>query len=241
METTETTKTTKKTTTPAAPAAPKNIYAKLLDARLKFLDKGIKKSGVNMSLEYNYFELADIVPVALPIFKEVGLLPLFNCDRETAILMIVDIDDPASEITFSMPYNQLEGNRGTNSMQALGASQTYLRRYLYMAALDIIENDQIDNKAGEKEPEPKPIAPPASPKRREAVAKELTNPEAPADQLQIKQLKKLLKELKEKDPGKKDFIAQVAVETKSFTELSKSVCAEFITQVGDMLKEVADA
>ena len=225
----------------AAPETPKNIYQKLMDARVKFLEKGIKKSGVNMSLEYSYFELADIVPTAMGIFNEVGLIPLFNTNRETATLEIVEIADPASCIMFQMPYKEMEGNRGTNAMQALGASQTYLRRYLYMAALDIIEPDTVESKATDKpddSPKPIPVAP-ATPQKREEVTAELTKTDAPADALQVKQLKALLKKLKESDPTKNEYVAEIAVGTKAFKEISKEVCAELISQVKDMIKEVS--
>ena len=34
--------------------------------------------------------------------------------------------------------------KGCNKVQALGGVETYLRRYLYMSAFDIIENDMFD-------------------------------------------------------------------------------------------------
>ena len=40
--------------------------------------------------------------------------------------------------------------KGCNKIQALGGTETYQRRYLYMAAFDIIENDLFDKTSGDK-------------------------------------------------------------------------------------------
>ena len=48
--------------------------------------------------------------------------------------------------------------KGCNEIQALGGVETYSRRYLYMSAFDIIENDMFDANSGkEKEVEKKEI------------------------------------------------------------------------------------
>ena len=55
---------TEKTPAPAVDYSGMNICRKLQIARLKFLQAGVKKTGKNIHLEFMYFELADIVPVA---------------------------------------------------------------------------------------------------------------------------------------------------------------------------------
>lgn len=47
--------------------------------------------------------------------------------------------------------------KGCNKIQALGGTETYQRRYLYMAAFDIIEADLFDKTSGSEENEPKKI------------------------------------------------------------------------------------
>ena len=47
---------------------------------------------------------------------------------------------------------QLQIPKGANKVQALGGVNTYLKRYLYMNALEIVENDMFD---GMKEKTPK--------------------------------------------------------------------------------------
>jgi hypothetical protein len=48
--------------------------------------------------------------------------------------------------------------KGANEIQSLGAVQTYSRRYLYLAALGIVENDVVDSKPLDNNPVvPKPV------------------------------------------------------------------------------------
>ena len=214
---------------------PKNVFAKLLEARVKFLAAGVKKSGKNMHLKFTYFELEDIVPVATPIFAELGLLPLVNFTDEAATMTVVNVDEPSEIIQFTSPMRNIEGNAATNAVQALGASETYQRRYLYMAALDITESDTLDGTAGAPAPSPAPKAPP-TPEQREAVKKELTNAEGNASDLQIKQLKNALTQLRSKDPSKEEWIAQVAIATQGFTKMTKTDCENILTKVSEMLE-----
>lgn len=75
----------KKTPAPAVDYSGMNICRKLQIARLKFLQAGVKKTGKNIHLEFMYFELSDIVPVAESIFTEVGLLMAPTFGKEYAL------------------------------------------------------------------------------------------------------------------------------------------------------------
>lgn len=130
-----------------------NVYQKLLKARADFLAAKVKKSGKNQHLKFDYFELDDIVPVATRIFSEVGLLPVVCFDGELATMQVVDTDCPESHITFTSPVVQLNQN-GMNAVQALGAAETYQRRYLYYMALDICEPDALDRDQPQQKKKP---------------------------------------------------------------------------------------
>ena len=218
-----------------------NIYQKLTIARKKFLEAKVTKTGKNMALAYKYFELDDIVPIATDIFDEVGLCHIVTFDelyegRKVATMTIINADNLAEKIEFTCPFILTEGNRGTNAIQSLGSSITYTRRYLYMIALDICEPDEVDGGAApeiKKESAPKK---PATAEERKEIKKELTNTEGKADELQIKQLKSKLKALREKDPSQEDFIQNLALETQSFTEITREECEKLITEIGEMLK-----
>ena len=51
----------------------KNIYGKIMEARLMFLQSNPKKSGRNDFQKFNYYELDDIVPTATRICNELGI------------------------------------------------------------------------------------------------------------------------------------------------------------------------
>ena len=219
-----------------------NVYQKLLAARTLFLNSNTQKSGKNMHLAFKYFELDDIVPIVTKIFNEVGLLSIVSFDNDKAFMSIANIDDPDDTITFIAPMVQLSENKGTNAVQAFGATVTYYRRYLYMLALDICEPDEID--AGIKgstpttTPTPTPVVTTPTPVTITPAEKPLTNVNGNASDIQIKQLKEALKKLKAADPSKEELIAKIAVETKGFTELTKGDCEALTVKIGEMLKEV---
>ena len=221
-----------------------NVYQKLLAARTKFLESNVEKSGKNMHLQFKYFELEDIVPTATRIFSEIGLIPIVTFDSEVATMTMVNTDNPEETAVFFAPFNQLapivsnSGNAVTNEMQALGSSITYMRRYLYMIALDICESDSVDAGVGAKPAAPKPAEKkaPATQEQRQEVKENLTAPSESASDLQIKGLKAVLKRLKEADPSKEDMIADIAIQTNGFTVISKSDCEALIQRVTAMLE-----
>lgn len=221
---------------------PMNVYQKLIEARSQFLNDGVEKSGKNMNVGFKYFELTDIVPSVTKIFKELGLIAIDKFTNETAYMTIVNCDAPEETIEFEAPFNQIApivsnaGKQVTNEMQALGSSITYMRRYLYMIAMDIVENDEIEPQIANDTPAEAPKKAPATPEQRQEVKQELTAPAENASTLQIKGLKAVLKKLKDKDPSKEEMIAKIAVETQGFTVISKSDCETLINRISEMLE-----
>lgn len=242
----EKTKTRRKkmaTTTKTTKTA--NVYQRLLAARSKFLDANVEKSGKNMHLSFKYFELEDIVPTAIRIFNEVGLISVVNFTPDVATMEIINTENPDESVSFVAPFNQIApivsntGKQATNEMQALGSSITYMRRYLYMIALDICESDSIDANLGKGETASAPAAEkkaPATPEQRQEVKENLTAPADNASALQIKGLKAVLKKLKDADPSKEELITNIAVQTQGFTEISKSDCETLIQKITAMLE-----
>lgn len=227
------------TTKKAENSTPMNVYQRLLTARAKFLEHGVSKSGKHMELRYKYFELDDIVPIAIGIFTEVGLIPLVSFTDEQAVMTMVNTDNPDETIQFSCPMRYPSENKMVNPVQALGSAQTYLRRYLYMIALDICEPDTIEPTTEKDDNAPAPKAPPATPEQREEVKKELTSPADNATDTQLKGLKRVLKKLKDAQPDKEEMIAKIAVQTEGFTKISKSDCETLIERITTMLEEEA--
>ena len=226
-----------------------NVYQKLLKARAMFLGADPKKSGKNMQLAFKYFELDDIVPIATKIFEEVGLISLVSFEGEQAIMVILNTDNPEEVVSFAAPFKPIEpivsnaGKQVTNEMQALGSSITYMRRYLYMIALDICEPDGIDAGATVTPQPTQPTTPVVAPvpttiptTPATTPEKSLTNADGNASEIQINQLKAVLKQLKAKDPSKEELIMKIAIETKNFTSISKADCEALTIKIGELLK-----
>lgn len=128
-----------------------NVYKKLQQARLKLQSAPLKKSGRNKFAGYEYFELADFLPTIQTIFAEVGLCGTVSFGTELATLTIVDVDATDNTqpnfVIFSSPMSTAE-LKGCHAIQNLGAVQTYLRRYLWVAAMEIVEHDALDATTG---------------------------------------------------------------------------------------------
>jgi hypothetical protein len=121
-----------------------NVYQKLNAARAKFHSIELKKSGHNKFANYKYFELGDFIIPALEIFKEFGLTGIISFGKETADLRIINTDKPEEVIVIESPMSTA-ALKGCHEVQNLGAVQTYLRRYLWVAALEIVEHDALDS------------------------------------------------------------------------------------------------
>lgn len=139
-----------------------SVYAKLAKAKAMIHKLPLKKSGVNRQYyqdkktnewkvrEFYYFELGDFMADTMNIFAELGI-----CGVETFIpsktdvngvvtpelykLTIVDTEDD-SNVEMVIPTAEAEMK---SVMQGLGAKCTYLRRYVWLMALDLAENDAV--------------------------------------------------------------------------------------------------
>ena len=122
-----------------------NVYEKLQQARKMLLDKKIKKTGENKFSNYTYFELGDFMPQVISIFAELKLFSFVNFpDKENATLTIINTEKTDETIVYNTSVGEVS-LKGAHGIQNLGAVQTYLRRYLYINALEISENDNLDN------------------------------------------------------------------------------------------------
>jgi hypothetical protein len=122
----------------------KTIAAKLMDARTAFHKLPIQKSGFNSFSKYKYFELADFLIPGLECMAAERLVPIIGFTEELATMAIMDADSPNDRIEITSPMRNVE-LKGSNAMQSLGAAETYNSRYLWVAALQIVENDLIDS------------------------------------------------------------------------------------------------
>jgi hypothetical protein len=131
-----------------------SVYKKLNAAREEFHAAQIKKSGRNTFAGYDYFELGDFIVPALSIFNKHGLAGVVSFGTEIATLAIVDVENPQDRIEITSPMSEAS-LKGCHAVQNLGAVETYIRRYLWVAALEIVEHDAVDSGPGvEKEKGP---------------------------------------------------------------------------------------
>jgi hypothetical protein len=147
-----------------------NIYKKLQAARIKLQQTELRKSGKNKFAGYEYFELSDFLPAIQRICNEVGLCGVVCYDEANAHLTIYDTDGEGT-IVFSSPMSSAE-LKGCHPVQNLGAVQTYLRRYLYTAAFELVEHDALDATTGSA-----PVKPVVVPKVEAKVEKPIVGKE----------------------------------------------------------------
>lgn len=122
------------------------VLIKLNEARKQFHASKLTKTGENKFAGYKYFELGDFLIPALSIFESLKLNALISFGVELATMTITDLEDGTSAlVTSPMSTASL---KACHEVQNLGAVQTYLRRYLWVAALEIVEHDALDSSPG---------------------------------------------------------------------------------------------
>ncbi len=126
-----------------------NVYQKLNNARIEFHSLELKKTGKNKFAGYEYFELGDFLVHALKVFAKHGLCATisFGCGANIAKMCIVNVEKPEECITIESPMGSAD-LKGCHVVQNIGAVETYQRRYLWVAALEIVEHDALDATTG---------------------------------------------------------------------------------------------
>jgi hypothetical protein len=131
-----------------------SVYKKLQQARMLLQGTKLTKSGKNKFAGYEYFELGDFLPAIQKICNDIGLCGIVSFNHEMAYLQINDVEDGTS-IMFTSPMSSA-ALKGCHDVQNLGAVQSYLRRYLWTNAFEIVEHDVLDATTGAVEVAKKP-------------------------------------------------------------------------------------
>lgn len=132
-----------------------NVFKKLQNVRHAFASANIKKSGKNKFAGYEYFELGDFIPVINKMFDEAGLIGVVRFTQEEGSLAIYNTEKPDEKIVFTSPMVFASNPKG-QAIQDLGSTHTYMRRYLWLMAMEIVEHDAVDSAAPTGKPEQKP-------------------------------------------------------------------------------------
>lgn len=118
-----------------------SVMKKLQKSRVDWQSKPRKKSGFNKFQNFKYFVLKDILPTVNEIFNKNGLYSQYNPTKDYAELIITD-SSTGDYLTYRIPVQKLDNP----TMQNIGAINTYSKRYLYMNALEIEEDeDELDS------------------------------------------------------------------------------------------------
>lgn len=129
-----------------------NVYEKLNEARIKFQNANVKKSGQNKFAGYTYYELSDILPAINKLAQELKFTCIVNFTNEIATLDFVDLEKPEDKIIFTSPMSKAS-LKGCHEVQNTGATETYLKRYLYQNCFEIVENDLLDSTMNPNQPQ----------------------------------------------------------------------------------------
>lgn len=127
-----------------------NIYEKIQWVKEELLKANLKKTGENKYAGFKYYELADFLPTIVTLCNEKKLFTKPVFENEVARLVIINCENPEEREEYTSPMKELE-LKGCNQIQALGGVETYQRRYLYMSAFDIVENDMFDGTSGKED------------------------------------------------------------------------------------------
>lgn len=155
-----------------------NVYQKLAEARKKLKDVGLKQSGKNKGVGYTYFDLSDILPHTTKIEQELGLISIVSFTETEGTLTVYNSEQSGESIVFKSPMKGAE-LKGCHPVQNLGAAETYVRRYLYLLAYEIVESDAVDGSeapdkaSGDKASQQKPSERKAAPKTKYGIIKDI--------------------------------------------------------------------
>ena len=147
-----------------------NIYEKMQVVKKLLSDAELKKTGKNDYSNFEYYELSDILPAIITFCENYRLFTHVNFVKEystktitteesqvqekvkvgeSAVLTVINIDNPEEKIEYSSDVKDLE-LKAANAIQNYGGIQTYSRRYLYMNAFDIVEAEMFDKEMNKK-------------------------------------------------------------------------------------------
>lgn len=116
--------------------------AKLKEVRKALRAMDLQKTGWNDFSKYHYFDLQDFLPQGLDLLDAQNLVPKVDYHTDHATLTITDLES-GDAVVFHSPMS--EANlKGMHPVQNLGAVETYLRRYLYITAFEIMEPSATD-------------------------------------------------------------------------------------------------
>ena len=148
---------------------PKTLYGKLKQIKVELRKVINTKSGYNTHSKFKYYQLEDFLPQILEAFSKYNIYNEYSIDTdleiveertdfdgdgtphksvtkrpvEYAYLYLKNLDNEDDEMVYRLKTAEASVY-GAAAIQNLGAKITYMKRYIYMSLLDIVEPDAVD-------------------------------------------------------------------------------------------------
>ena len=123
------------------------LNEKIIKIKNRLYAEKIEKTGKNTFQNFNFFELKDFLPRLIQFMNEEEINDQFTIENNEAILILNYKEEKNTYkipfVMFDTPLNKA-GKESMQPIQYLGALNTYYKRYLYLNAFSIAENDVID-------------------------------------------------------------------------------------------------
>lgn len=149
---------------------PKTLYGKLRQIKVELRKVINTKSGYNTHSKFKYYQLEDFLPQILEAFSKYNIYNEYSIDTdleiveertdfdgdgtphksvtkrpvEYAYLYLKNLDNEDDEMVYRLKTAEASVY-GAAAIQNLGAKITYMKRYVYMSLLDIVEPDAVDS------------------------------------------------------------------------------------------------
>lgn len=112
-------------------------------------ERGVKIPGVKGPHMYNFASYDDIKAVTVPFERKHGIVTGFSFDVSPGGNLLgklrVTVGSHTEEFSFGVPIPK---GMNTNATQDFGAAVTYLKRYLYLAAFDLVVTGEDSDACG---------------------------------------------------------------------------------------------
>lgn len=169
---------------------PKTLYGKLKQIKVELRKVINTKSGYNTHSKFKYYQLEDFLPQVLELFAKYNIYNEYSIDTdleiveeqinivdeadikqnktvikrpvEYAYLYLKNLDNEDDEMVYRLKTAEASVY-GAAAIQNLGAKITYMKRYIYMSLLDIVEPDAVDAAPQGNAPQPVQQAAPQPP------------------------------------------------------------------------------
>jgi len=174
-------------------AKPKQVdypQNKLYEALFKFQGKALNISKTTKGYGYMYAALDSVADAIRPVLQECDLMYMqfFKGDNSKFVTRVIHVPSGQMRDT-ELEISKLDASAGKmNSLQALGATITYIRRYTLMLALGLITEEDTDGTVESKQETKKPY-----PTKTQQAPAQRPTPAPKVDQAELALATKMMK------------------------------------------------